>query len=317
MASGWRRVLASRWFKLALSALLLGVLFYETNLGEMRAAMSSADPLWMLAALAGSIFSQALSAYRWWLLARAVGFQQPFSTVLSYYFSGMYLNLFGPGTVTGDIGRTLYLASGQRRGLALTTVVAHRLTGFVTLAWMGAIAVIVIPHHPLPAIARWLAALLLPTSVVAALYGPRLAARLLPTTNNWRHMIEHDLAPYWHDRRLLVQTLTLATLTHLLQMLCQAFVALALGLHLPLAFFFVVMPLVNTGGTLPFSMSGVGVREAGYWYFLSQDGVAREPAIALGLLTSLVVLVTAATGLPFFLHARQAPGDGQASTAQP
>ena len=92
---------------------------------------------------------------------------------------------------------------------------------------------------------------------------------------------------------------------HGLQIVGQACVARALGLPLPWAFFLVVVPLVNVAGTLPFSLQGVGVREAGYWYYLSRIGVQREAALAVGLLTSLIVLATGLSGLPSFLLLRQ------------
>jgi uncharacterized membrane protein YbhN (UPF0104 family) len=64
-------------------------------------------------------------------------------------------------------------------------------------------------------------------------------------------------------------------------------------------------PLLNIAGTLPFSLQGVGVREAGYWYYLSHIGVPREAALAVGLLTSIVVLLSGLSGLPAFLMLRQ------------
>jgi len=308
-----RTVLASRWFKLLLSVLLLAVLLFETDRSEMRAAIAEANLAWLALAFATLVFSQVVSAYRWTLLARAVGFTQPFSRVCSIYFSGMYLNLFGPGTVAGDVGRVILLAGGQRRKLAFTTVIAHRAIGFVALVWITAIAVVLLPEQPLPEALRWTGALAMPATIAGWVWGPRLIARLLPRTNNWRVLVERDLAPYWHDRALLVIAMLWAAAAQLLQIVAQVFVAYALNLHLPTSFFLVVVPLVTVAGTLPFSLQGVGVREAGYWYYLSSIGVQREAALAVGLLTSAVVLLTGLTGLPAFLMLRQE----KAMTAEP
>jgi uncharacterized membrane protein YbhN (UPF0104 family) len=300
-----RTVVASRWFKLGLSLALLALLLLKTDLRAMRSALAGARLGWLVLALAALIASQVVSAYRWGLLAWAVGFAEPFGRVCIYYFSGMYLNLFGPGTVAGDLGRVLFLAGGQRRALALTTVVAHRAIGFVALVWIGATAVVVLPDQPLPGPARWLAALAVPTTILGWLWGPRLVARLLPRTNSWRVFVERDLAPYWHDHRLLAISLGWAALTQLTQLGAQVLVAWALGLDLPWSFFLVVVPVVGAIGTLPFSLQGVGVREAGYWYYLSRIGVPREAALAVGLLTSIVVIATGLSGLPAFLMLRQ------------
>src|SRR5271169_3978933 len=137
-----RRLVGSRWFKLALSAALLAFLLVKTDVRDIRTALAAARPAWLMLSLAALVASQVVSAYRWALLAWAIGFTEPFTRVCTYYFSGMYLNLFGPGTVAGDLGRVLFLAGGQRRALALTTVVAHRAIGFVALVWIGATAVV-------------------------------------------------------------------------------------------------------------------------------------------------------------------------------
>lgn len=311
-----RAVLRSRAFRLVLSAALLAALLSVTDLHAMRAAVAAADPAWLGAALLLYFGSQLVSGARWWLLTRAVGFDTSIGRVIAYYFSGIYLNLFTPGTVSGDVGRSLFLAEGSRRALALTTVVAHRATGFVALVWVAAVGIVSVRSLPIPTALRVLAALAMPLTLGAWLLGPRLAARLLPPAHSWRRLIERDLAPYWRDRRLLGASLAGAALVHLMQIGGQCAVSRALGLALPWTFFWVVAPLLNAGGTLPFTFNGVGLREAGYWYALSGSGIGDAPAIGIGLLTSAVVLATGVSGLPFFLLARPrrpAPGSPKPS----
>lgn len=309
MEPATRRLLGSRWLKVILSAGLLGVLLYETDLDEMREALAAAEIGWVALALAAVVCSQVMSAYRWALLARPLGFSQPFHRICLYFFSGMYLNLFGPGTVAGDVGRVLLLAGGRRHALAFTTVVAHRAIGFVALVWIGATAIVLLPGQLLPGFVRAVAALAIPATFAMWLWGPRLIARLLPRSNNWRVLVDRDLAPYWHDHALLGISLGWAVAVQSVQLGSQLLVARALGLQLPWAFFLIVVPLVTIAGTLPFSLQGIGIREAGYWYYLSQIGVPREAALAVGLLSSVVVLASALTGLPAFLALRheQAP----------
>jgi uncharacterized membrane protein YbhN (UPF0104 family) len=296
-----RAALRSRTVKLVLSAALLAALLRATDLGDMRAAVAAARPGWLLLALGLYLASQAVSGARWWLLTRAVGFDAAPGRVMACFFSGMYMNLFAPGTVSGDVGRALLLAEGHRRALALTTVVAHRATGFVALVWVGACGIVGVQSLPIPLPLRVLAALAVPLTLAGWLLGPRLAVRLLQPANQWRRLIERDLAPYWHDRGLLAASLAGAAVTHLLQISGQLAVSRALGLALPWTFFWVVAPLLNFGSTLPFTFNGVGLREAGYWYALSGSAVGDAPAIGIGLLTSAVVLATGLCGLPFFL----------------
>jgi glycosyltransferase 2 family protein len=305
-AGSFRKVLGSTWFKLTLSVLLLTFLFVRTEFGDIWGAIARAEPGWLFLAFVGLEFSQVLSTVRWWLLARPLGFEEPFRRYLVYYFSGMYLNLFAPSTVAGDIGRTLFLAGGRkRRALALTSVIADRGLGSVALVWVGAAAVLLLPEYPVPRVVRLAAWLVPPLTVAAWFWGPLLVVRLLPPGNRWRTLVEDDLAPYRRDHRLMIGVFALAVLFHVVQVGTQILIAWSLDLTIPWPYFFIFVPVVNTAGMLPISLNGVGVRESGYWYFLSLIGTNGEDAIALGLLSSAITLASGLSGAPVFLFIQQ------------
>ncbi len=308
---------SSFWVKLGLSAGLLALLVCQTNLLELGRAVAAAGRGWLLVALVTYTASQALSAVRWALLARPLGFAEPLSRFCTYYFSGMFLNLFAPGTVAGDIGRGLFLAGGQRRTAALATVLAHRGIGFVALVWVGAAAILLRPDFPLPRAIRWAAWLIPPGTVIAWLWGPLIAVRLLAPGNRWRKFVERDLDPYWKDHRLIALSFTLAALVHIAQIWSQVFIARALALSSQWALFFVFVPIINVAGMVPLSFSGIGVREAGYWYFLSLLGIEREAAIALGLLSSAVVLAAGLCVGPAFFFLPRRSNQVAAMRSQP
>ncbi|MGD0949732.1 MAG: lysylphosphatidylglycerol synthase transmembrane domain-containing protein [Candidatus Binatia bacterium] len=299
---------ASIWFKLGLSLVLLAVLLYKTDLSELGRAVAKANRWWVIAALAGYIVSQFVSSVRWTMLARALGFREPFGHFFGLYFTGMYMNLFAPSTVAGDIGRALFLGGQKRKALAFTTVIADRGLGFVVLSWIGAIAIFTQPGYRLPAPLYYGAWTIPPGTLLAWLFGPRLVARLLPPGNRWRTLLEHDLAPYWRDYRLLIETSLVAVVFHTIQVLTQVFLAWALKMKTEVWFFFIFVPVVNILGMLPISFSGIGIREFFYLFFLHKIGVARHTAVALGLLSSVVVLITGLTGgLVFLLWKVPAP----------
>jgi hypothetical protein len=59
---------------------------------------------------------------------------------------------------------TLGRIRGTTRALAFTTVIADRALGFVVLSWLGAVAIVLQPGYPLPAVLY-----------TAALVGPNMA----------------------------------------------------------------------------------------------------------------------------------------------
>jgi hypothetical protein len=292
---------SSAWFKIGLSLVLLAVLLYKTDLSELGRAVAKANSWWVIAALAGYIVSQVVSCIRWTMLARALGFDEPFGHFFGSYFTGMYMNLFAPSTVAGDIGRALFLGGQKRKALAFTTVIADRGLGFIVLSWIGALAILTQPGYQLPAVLYYGAWIIPPATLLGWLYGPPLAVRLFAPGNKWRELVEHDLAPYWRDYRLLTGTSLVAAVFHTIQVLTQVFLAWGLGIKTSVLFFFIFVPVVNIAGMLPISFSGIGIREYGYLYFLHKIGVARHTAVALGLLSSGVVLITGLTGGLVFL----------------
>ena len=57
------------------------------------------------------LFSQVLSSYKWSLLTKPLGFKKKFIDLVSYYFIGMFFNLFMVGSIGGDLIKAYYLAA--------------------------------------------------------------------------------------------------------------------------------------------------------------------------------------------------------------
>jgi uncharacterized membrane protein YbhN (UPF0104 family) len=302
-------MLSSAWVKLALSLLLLAVLFLRTDLSDLGNAVREARPGWVVAAFIGYVLSQVVSAARWMMLARPVGFDQSFGHFFGAYFAGLYMNLFAPSTVAGDIGRALFVARpNKRKTLAFTSVLADRGLGFVVLVFIGAIAILAQPAYRLPLPLYYSAWVVPPATLIGWLYGPTLLVRVLGPANRWRRLVERDLEAYWKDSRLLVSTSVIAALMHVMQIEAQVLLAWALGIDVPRGFFYIFVPVVNILGMLPVTFNGIGIREGGYVFFLAGLGIARHSALALGLLSSGVVLATGVGGgIVFALWKPQLP----------
>lgn len=292
-----KTVLESRWLKLGLSLLLVSLLVHYTDFRALLAELRGADPLLIAAGLATMLLSHAVCVERWRQLARPLGFAQPWGYFFGAYFTGMFMNLFAPSTVAGDLGRTLFLAGGgQRKSLALTSVVAERGTGFIVLVSIGAIALLLQPEYRLPAVARFAALFVVPAFLVAWYVGPRVLVRLVGRFERLRRLIADDLAPYWNDKPLILRALGISIAFHFLQIWVYVLVARGLGLTVPAGYFFILVPVVNVLGMLPVTFSGVGIREAGMLFFLGRIGVAHDSAVAVGLLVSGLTLACGLVG---------------------
>ena len=134
------------------SVLLLGVLAWHLDWGELGAAFRHLD--WRLWALAAGVLvlAQCVSSWRWLLLARVLHFGGSLQRFVAYYFIGILFNLVLPTSVGGDVVRAWYLSSQEgsapatgRRLEAFLTVFAERFSGVVVLLVLACVSTLFCP----------------------------------------------------------------------------------------------------------------------------------------------------------------------------
>lgn len=288
---------SSRWAQIGVSCGLLAILLWSIDPYQFSRQLLTARAEWVLVAFVGYLAGQVLSAYKWQLLAQPLGFQHPLRRFIVYYFAGMYLNLFSPGTLLGDMGRGLFLVK-QRSDLgpALHSVLADRVSGAVMLLWVGAAGFVLYGPTVLPACIYY-AMLLLASCTGAAWWA-------LPSLLTWhrfplgrlRHWLTRLVMPYMRDGRLVLRVCALSVLLHLFQLGLQALLAYALGLVIPFWYLLLIVPVITLLSFLPLSFSGLGIREGGYVVLLARLGVGKEDALAFSLLWTSIMLVAGMVG---------------------
>ena len=273
--------------------------------GDLLATFRRVNPGLLGAAVVLYLLGQALSAFRWSILGRAVGLERRLVDYVRFYAIGMFFNLFGPSTLGGDAIRVMYLGRGRRRMLAAGSVLFDRVSGLVMLVALAAVAQLV--YHPrLP---RALAATV-SSAGLTLLAGwialPRLV-RFLPPEHGIRRTVEEELAPFWRDGSLLASAAALSLVFHVSQVAVQYLLGLATGVALPFWYCLVFHPLVAVATALPVSLVGFGVREGGYVLLLGRIGIAPSEAVALSLLWFAVTAVAGLLGgLGFVTYRRRA-----------
>lgn len=285
------RFFSSRWFKAGISLGLLALVLRSANLRLLLKHILAARLEFFLLALAGYVVSQALSAYKWQVLARPLGFDQPLRAFMVYYFVGMYLNLLAPSTVLGDLARGLLLASnGGGIGLALQSVLADRFSGMMMLLWVSAVGFLLFGPTVLPPALCYGVIATACLMVVGWWLLPHLVAYLGSPRHRLRQLAEQALAPYrTRGAAVFGRACGLAFVFHLFQLTLQVLLAHALSLSVPFWYLMLFIPLVHMFSALPLSLGGAGVREGGYVVFLAFIGIDQNEAVAFGLLWTALV----------------------------
>jgi glycosyltransferase 2 family protein len=294
------RELASWLIRILVSTGIVVYILVDVNRRHLIDRLSSVDLPLVGVAFLGYLGGQALSAYKWSLLGRSVGFEKPYTSYARFYFIGMFFNCIGVSTISGDVARALYLSGGRRTILAVGSVLFDRVSGLALLMALGAAALLVFPQYDLP----WpLAASIVGGGTVLVLgwwICPWLV-RLLPKTSRMRRQFDSELAPFWRDRRLLARVAVVSLLFHVTQVAVQWVLARAAGAAVPFGYAMFYKAVISVMTALPVSVAGLGVREGGYLYFLGRIDVDDSIAVTVGLLWFAVALLAGLVGGALFV----------------
>ena len=107
------------------------------------------------------------------------------------------------------------------------------------------------------------------------------------------------------DPALFAQVIVLSILFQISVATVNACIFKAMGVPVTLAQCIIFTPMIFTVTMLPISISGLGVREAAYWYFFSLVGVSQVDAVVASLAFFVIVGLASLPGAPLFILNRR------------
>jgi hypothetical protein len=119
-----------------------------------------------------------------------------------------------------------------------------------------------------------------------------------------------------HDRALFATVVALSVLFQALVAAVNACIFEAMGVHVGLARCLVYTPMIFTVTMLPISLSGLGVREAAYWFFFAQAGLGQAECVGASLALFVTVGLCSLPGAALFAISRRA-ASGAVSGPEP
>lgn len=262
--------------KLTISGSLLYLVLKRAGIGKVFGLLADIDPWSFAAAVAIYLAAQLLSSFRWRLfLQGGYGIRR----LYPLYLLGSFFNTFLPGLVGGDMVKAYYLYREAGEGTrTLASVFMDRYTGFVTLMLMGLVAFPFGLKYFRGSWIEWLLPLIVLVFAVLSLvfFGLRLGDRI---------RFLKDFYGYFHfyrrQRGTMARAVLLSAVVQGILVIAVYILALGLGQRIPLASFFIFIPIVVTMAALPVSISGVGLREAAFVLLFGTVGVRPEAATAI------------------------------------
>jgi uncharacterized protein (TIRG00374 family) len=274
---------------------LVALLIYFVGLGDVWDRVETL-PLWFLPfGLLYYAGCQVVSTRRWQVLLLARGVRRHFWLLFDLYMIGMFANNFLPGAVGGDVVKAVGLyRNGGPGDVSAASVLVERFLGLAALGAIGLAASIpamamadgdpviilatigtalviagagaVVWFPPLAQMARRV------LSLARFGKGPSLVVRLFDATNI-----------YWSRRRELLWAFILSIVLQTLIGLYYELTAQAMGVDLPIIYFFAFLPVITLVSMAPISIGGLGVREVAMVFLFGRVGVASADILTVSL----------------------------------
>jgi uncharacterized membrane protein YbhN (UPF0104 family) len=265
------------------------------------------------AAVTLTALTTVCSAWRWRVVARALGVDIGLLRAVGAYYRSLFLNSVLPGGVLGDLHRAV--THGRRAGdvaRGVRVVAWERLWGQVVQAVVTVVVLLTVPSPVRPALPYVLAGVV--GIAGCAALAVRVAARRGPARlTRATRVVAADLrrgllAPGVWPQLTLASVLVVAG--HTATFVIAARVA---GCTAPLGELVALLMVVQTSVVIPLSIGGWGLREGAAAWAFAAAGLGAAHGVTVATLYAVLMLIAVSPGAGLLLgdairHHRRRPG---------
>lgn len=284
-----------------ISIILIATIIYMTGAGRVEEQLSRMIiPIFLLAVLIEN-FGVAISAKKWQMLLKMKDINVSFPTAWKYYYIGTFFNAFLPTSVGGDAVKAYSISKKlERREEGFSSVIMDRMTGLVAVLGIGSVSLIagwnIIPES---AIVLCLPIFVLPVMLLGVIFKTDFFGRVMKwgifyRLGKFRDFVEKtyvSVREYKNRGREMIYIMLISLFYHFLLIINNYVLSIALGLEVPIYYFFIFIPVAEILVFLPITVQGFGVREGTYVALFSSVNIAGASAFALGFSDQIVKLI--------------------------
>ncbi len=296
--------------QITVSGGLVAYLLWLVDIDRTASLIASSDPAYVVAALAIFLVTTWGMSWRWQLLLASKGIHEPLGWLTKLYFVSYAAGQVLPTTIGGDAVRIVEHARRRPtvKGETVAAVLMERAVGAAGTLLMVALGLAVVAgrFENLQLVVWVELAFAAVLALVAVLLFSRRTSRHLVRTVfplGRRVRLERPLRSLYlamHDYRSRPGVLGLVLLATLGVQLPR-FGAIwlcgeAIGVEMSPLPYLLLGPLLFLVMMMPFTINGLGVREAFFVAFLAQFDVSADAAFATGVVFYVVTVLAALPG---------------------
>lgn len=307
----------SIFLRIFISLALLFVLFRKIDFRGTLKVIANLDLFYFTLALVIFFILTILVFFRWKMLLDAHKVDVPLIRALNSFSGGLFVNLFTPSTIGGDLSRSIDLGAHTKRyGVIAATVLLDRLSGFAGLVTV-AIVSLIFGHRLIDdfsVYATVFSMTLLLGGVFLVLFNRGIYDRLNRSVSKkgkfWDNFkkLHSEIYFFRQHRGVLWANFIYSIIIQTGASVFSYFILRSLNTRINLLYPLVFNPVITVITTIPISISGLGLRDASGIFFYSKAGVAKDIALAQSLLNFAVIAALGLLGGIFYvstLHYRR------------
>ncbi len=289
--------------RIAVSLLGLAIIVLTQDLSQAFRLLLEMNWLPFLGTLLLFLSGSFIRSYRWGCLVWALDVQVGYWRLVKLYFIGAFFSQFLPTGVGGDAVKMFELSRQDGKAAnAISSVLVDRFLGLFVLFALALVALL-FGRELVPEQARILIGVVFVTSLAGvalilqrtwiASLGTRLGVdRVLGRVKILRELYE---SLYLYGTAALLKATAASLAWNLLLVFGYYLLGLAVGINLPLWYYFLLVPVISAAIMIP-SLGGLGVREGATVLLFTQVGASETQALALALAYLLALWFIALLG---------------------
>lgn len=275
--------------KVSLSAGLIALLVNYLGTEALQRALKNADYFLLFVGCVACIGQVAMTSFKWKLILGEQGTNVRFTDLFEMQLTGLFVNIFAPSVLCGDAYRAAKLRHHTGSfSSAVPSVLADRFTGLAALLAIGVFgsAYVFAPHYLF--------------EIVCCTLGLAIVAYLLLTgpLSHWLNRLGNrkgrgffflcaQVVNALKPSKTMLYVAFISLVFQLNVVWIVGLWAYAVGLTSASVWnLFIVVPAASIVEMIPFSLHGIGVREASYSLLFQKMGLASSEGLALGLIVS-------------------------------
>jgi hypothetical protein len=279
-------------------------------------------------ALLGIIVNCVLMTYRWacilWIRKPTI----PFGHLIRLYLLSSFLGNVLPSSVSSDI-LTMYCASKYTADskAGISSVVIDRVIGALSLGVIVLAALILLRATgsiQFDAVMFYavLSGVVLAVAIPLSMQQSTVIRWVRRRLSLWRGVIAKGMGElyeefllYQGERRVMARVLVMSFASHFISIVVYYTIAESFFAAVPIAYFFLFIPVAGALTMLPISVGGLGVVEAALVFLFSQVGMPIERCVAMALVhRTLLVVASLPGGAIYIAHGlpmERVPAEGR------